>query len=43
MNVVDIDLEMYCVGYAVIDKKYCHNAMYIFIDVNIFSRLQYYT
>ena len=42
MNVVDIDLEMYCVGYAVIDKKYCHNAIH-FIDVNIFSRLQYYT
>ena len=37
MNVVDIDLEMYCVGYAVIDQKYCHNAKH-FIDVNILSR-----
>ena len=32
MDVVDNNLETYCVGYAVIDKKYCHNAIR-FIDV----------
>ena len=32
MDVVDINLETYCVGYAGIDKKYCHNAIH-FIDV----------
>ena len=32
MDVVEINLEKYCFGYAVIDKKYCHNAIH-FIDV----------
>ena len=38
MNGMVIHLEMYCVGYTVIGKKYFQNAIN-FIDVIVFSCL----